>query len=338
MPIGCIPGASSPEDLLRNWERVKFSYNDVLAQVNETLEKDEIDNDSLIFGKGILERQRKTAEKIHDEAMRLHHDETSICCGCSSKQIKAYVITGIETLTGLAATVAAIASAASPDTTTEAMATTLAVCSITTLALSKIKDYLFRTWGLEEKTQKTLLKIQSEACIITNTDATILLIEHMINTAAAQPDLNDSSSLLSSSEPDNKPPAPTKHSSRHHRHKKIHDKKENTNLPSLAAPNYKPTSASDKSSPKLTTTSESSRIERSPPTSPRNRLRNAVSLLQEQTTDANACRFPQRKVFVIEKIEKYIRSPKRSTTNSSSSLHKSQNDSSLELLYGPDRI
>ena len=119
----------------------------------------------------MLESQKERANKIFQKAQNLLHNDTVVCCGVSGKQIKAYSMTVIETLVGVAATTTAIFQAAT-STPSPKMATTIAVFTITTLALSKFKDYFFRDWGLEENNQKILLKIEGEACILNNTDAT----------------------------------------------------------------------------------------------------------------------------------------------------------------------
>jgi hypothetical protein len=190
MVTKCFP-TISPETLQQEWDQVKAGYNNILAQIKKTLEKETLADKELTFGKEMLETLRDKADKVFKKAHSFLHNEEVVCCGWSGKQIKAYIMTGLETLTGVGNVSTALIQTLSSDPS-EVMKTALLIFAAATLVFSKMKDYFFAAWGKEEKNQKILLKIEDESSIITNIECTIFLTNHLIPNSA-----NENSTPLS---------------------------------------------------------------------------------------------------------------------------------------------
>lgn len=177
--MSCKPLSSSEslDSLLQRWDENKIRFNGVVEEINKALEEDDVSHESLDFGRRMLETQRDEAEEIFKKVKHLLKNTNPMICGINTKKLQAYSFIVIETLSGLTAAATSVIQAAR-DTPTPTMAKTIVAFTLATLTLSKIKDYFFRNWNIDEQNQKIRLKIEGEASIIANAEATIQLIEH----------------------------------------------------------------------------------------------------------------------------------------------------------------
>lgn len=127
----------------------------------------------------MLSDQVQIIERIYKKVQTKIEKEKNVCCNCSAKQFTAYSVSAIETIFLVSGLICFCIKFASSQEKTSNIALSIGYgCYALAALLSKIKDVMYRRWGLNEKLQKKLYALQGKASLISSTHSTIELINH----------------------------------------------------------------------------------------------------------------------------------------------------------------